>query len=295
MANLTQNRLLDLSVIDQIKYQGSRNGVAEYTRRNLRTIGRQYNRYLKAKGQRVCVASVKGFLKDLQSQQAAPTWNLSRQNLKKVIKQQPGIIDNYLKRVMIDEIFSDIKPLQPDKKITNYLSYSEVLKLMVGSSPKTGLVIEFLFKTGCRISEMINIRLMDMRVVQQVSIKLIGKGSKTRTVFIDEGLYQRIRTEFQGLFYLFEHNGMKLDRFRLYRQIKKSGQKVLSRSIHPHLLRHSTANYLLKDCGKSPKYVAEFLGHSDPAITQAMYIHERPGIEMVDMFKTNQTKKEKTA
>ncbi len=184
----------------------------------------------------------------------------------------------------MDEVFSDIKPIRPDKKITDYLSHSEVLKLILGSKPKTALIIEFLFKTGCRISEMINIRLMDVKVDNEVRIKLVGKGSRERTVFIDQALYQRIRKEFQVLFYLFEHKGKKLDRFRLYRQIKKSGQKVLSRSIHPHLLRHSTANYLLKECGKSPKYTAEFLGNS-MAVTLEMYIHERAtGSEVVDLF-----------
>ena len=286
MNNITTTKLLDLTVIDRIKYENSRSGVTAHTRRNLYTIASQYNAYLKANGQRVDAASISGFLEQLQPQQAAPTWNLSRQNLKKVIKHQPGITDNYLKRVMVDEIFSDIKPLRPDKKVTSYLSYPQVLKLILGSQPRTALIIEFLFKTGCRISEMIDVRLLDVNVGMQVRIKVTGKGSKQRTVFIDKELYYRIRKQFQGRFYLFENsNHQRLDRSNLFRKIKATGHQVLGREIHPHLFRHSTANYLLKDCGMSPKFVAEYLGHSNSAITQEMYIHERPGAEVVDLFK----------
>ena len=85
MVNITRQKLLDLSVIDHIKYKHSRNGVAEYTKRNLRTIGSQFNAYLKASGQRVDPASISGFLKQLQHKQSASTYNLSRMNLKKVI------------------------------------------------------------------------------------------------------------------------------------------------------------------------------------------------------------------
>ena len=283
MANLTAKRLLDLSVIDHIKYKGSRNGVAESTRRNLRTIGSQYNAYIKASGQRVDADSISGFLGQLQKKQSPNTANLSRMNLKKVISNQPGIRDSYLKLFMVDEIFSDIKPVRSDKKITNYLSQAEVLKLILASRLEVAIIIEFLFKTGARISELIGIRIMDVKVDRQVHLKLIGKSNKERTVFIDQELYHRIRKEFKGMFYLFEKNGRQLNRFKLYREIKHAGRKVLNRDIHPHLLRHSTANYLLKDCNRNPKFVSEYLGNS-MSVTLEMYVHERPGAEVVDLF-----------
>ncbi|MCK5050812.1 MAG: tyrosine-type recombinase/integrase [Candidatus Cloacimonetes bacterium] len=287
MTNITRSKLLDLTVIDHIKYENSRNGLAKQTRRNLRNIASQFNRYLKANGQRVDADSISEFLAQLQPQQAPPTWNLSRQNLKKVIKNQPGISNNYLKRVIVEEVFSDIKSLRPDKKVVDYLTYPQVLELILGSET-TSLIIEFLFKTGCRISELINVRNMDINVDEQVRIKLMGKGSKQRTVFIDQKLYTRIRGQFQGLHYLFENSRHhKLDRSNLYREITNAGERILGRKIHPHLLRHSTANYLLKDCSMSPKFVALYMGHSDPAITQSMYIHDKPGTEVVDLFKVD--------
>jgi integrase len=285
MALLFKKQLLELSVIDHIKSEQGRSGLAEHTRRNLRNIGKMYNAWLKLNKQQLSEKSLKCFLQNLQLKQSSATWNLSRQNLKKLLKHQPGIGDNYLKRVMIDEIFTDIKNLRQDKKVVDYLQYSQVLQLILGSDVKTALIIEFLFKTGCRISEMINIRPLDVNVDRQVRISVIGKGSKQRTVFIDHELYERISKQFKGVYYLFENSKHhKLDRSNLFRKIKAAGQEVLHRAIHPHILRHSTANYLLKDCGKSPKFVSEYLGHSDTAVTLEMYIHEQPGEEVVDLF-----------
>ena len=229
-------------------------------------------------------------------QRSAATFNLSRAHLKKLLKHQTAK-DDYTKRVLVNEIFSDIKPLRQDKRIVDYLSQSQVLQLILGSEKRLALMIEFLFKTGCRITEMINIRLQDCKVDQEVRIKIIGKGSKQRTVFIDLGLYKRIRQQFNGLFYLFENNRQhRYDRSNLFREIKKCGKQILGRDdINIHLLRHSTANFLLKECGKSPKYVAEFLGHSDPAITLSMYIHEEVGSDVVELFKYGKKRRKEMA
>ena len=65
------------------KYKGSRNGVADHIRRNLRTIGSQFNTYLRTSGQRVNAASISGFLGQLQQKQSPNTANLSRMHLKR--------------------------------------------------------------------------------------------------------------------------------------------------------------------------------------------------------------------
>lgn len=126
---------------------------------------------------------------------------------------------------------------------------------------------------------------MDIRCEKQIKVSLTGKGSKSRTVHIDYQLYESINAEFGGKHYLFENrNHHRLDRSNIFRKIKGIGKSVLGLNIHPHTMRHSTANYLLQSCGKSAKFVSEYLGHSSPAITLEMYIHEKPGDEIVDLF-----------
>jgi integrase len=285
MKLIPQNRQLDLSVIDHIKYENSRNGVSEATRQNLRVIGQQYNDYLIRTRKRINAESIISFLDDLKYQQASLTWNLSRQNLKKLLKHQPGIRDKYLGRIMVDEIFAEIKPVKQDKKVLKYLTPDQVEQLIEQSSPGLGLIFEFLFKTGCRVSELTSIRLRDITLADQVEIQLVGKGNKQRTVFIDHRLYEAIRSEFSANYYLFENrNHHQLDRSNLYRKIKNAGVEILGQEIHPHLLRHSTANYLLKTCHKSAKFVSEYLGHASPSTLMEMYIHEQPDSKVVSLF-----------
>lgn len=276
---------LDINILNHIKYNKSKNVVSELTRRNLTTIGRKFNQYLIDTSKSVNPKSIKEFLKELKIEQSPSTWNLSRQNLKTVLKYQPSIRGNYLNRVIIDEIFTDINPMKLEKKIVDYLSYDDVLSLIHCSSTTEAIIIEFLFKTGCRISELINIRIMDCFYGDEVRVRVLGKGSKVRVLYIGPDLFNRIRNHFQGKVYLFENSNHHLfDRSNLYRKIKTAGKRVLNQNIHPHILRHSTANYLLLDCGKSAKFVSEYLGHSTPAITMEMYIHDKPGSEVVELF-----------
>jgi len=287
MAALLKRKSLDLKLIKRIKYENNGNRMADHTISSLQSIGKKYNEFLHDNNLQIDKSSIIGFLQQVKMQRSAATYNLTRTHLKKLLKHHPAIKDDYTKRMLVNEIFSDIKPLRQDKKVVDYLSQSQVLQLILGSEKRLALMIEFLFKTGVRISEMINIRLQDCKVDREVRIRIriIGKGSKQRTVFITQELYHRIRKEFCGLFYLFENKRQhQYDRSNLFRQIKKSGKLILGREVNVHLLRHSTANFLLKECGKSPKYVAEFLGHSDPAVTLSMYIHEEVGAEVVGLF-----------
>jgi len=273
---------LDLTVIQHAKYNDSANMLSHHTRRNLLGIAKQFNSYLEENQLKISPATIKSFLAHLKHIQAQATWNLSRQNLKKVLKLQPQVQNNYLARMMVEEVFREIKPIAIESKIVDYLTRAEVEMLIKKSSLRLGLIISFLFVTGCRISEMIRIRLIDVSASQNIAIRILGKGSKSRRVFIPMKLFTAIRDEFRGTDWLFETKaGIKYNRSVIWRKIKRAGHDILAKDIHPHLLRHSTANYLLQECGRSANYVAEYLGHADPATTLNMYIHEKPTAEEI--------------
>lgn len=280
---------LDLSLLSGARYQDNSMILSAAARRNLLSLGKKFNLYLQQNRRKITPQTIIDFLVELKMNCAASTWNLSRQNLKRLLKLQPHVRKNYLLRLLIDEIFRDIRPLQLDRKVKDYLSGDEIDLLVNQSSPKLSLVIRTLFLTGCRISELIGIRLRDISTEQRgAALSILGKGNKIRTVYIPNDLLQKIRQEFQGRKYLFENrNGKQLDASNLWKEIKRAGNEILGRSIHPHLLRHSTANYLLQDKRKSAKYVSKYLGHSSPAITLEMYIHEQPGAEVVSLFRSS--------
>jgi integrase len=280
---------LDLSMLSGARYQDNSMILSAASRRNLLSLGKKFNNYIRVNRRKITPQSIKDFLAELKVDCAASTWNLSRQNLKRLLKLQPNVRKNYLLRLLIDEIFRDIRPLQLDRKVKDYLSEKEISDLIKGSPTRLALIIRTMFITGCRISELIGIRYRDIKTSSHnAALTILGKGNKIRTVYIPIDLLQRIRQTFRSREYLFvNRNGNQLDASNIWKQLKRSGNEILGRSIHPHLLRHSTANYLLQEKGKSAKYVAEYLGHSTPAITLDMYIHEQPGTDILNLFRSS--------
>lgn len=277
-------RRLDTTVLTRAKYQNSANIIAQNTRRNLLTTADSYNDYLKKNKDSISPQSITAFLEQQKTVLAPTTWNLTRQNLKTSLKLQPKISSSYPLKMLVEEIFRDIKPIKVDRKVNDYLTSSQIEKLATDSSKPLGLMIRFLFMTGCRISELIGIRLMDIKIAETVTISLIGKGNKQRRVFIPLELLVLIRKEFCGNNWLFETpKGRKYNRSTIWRQLKRAGIQILGREIHPHLLRHSTANHLINH-GKSPKYVSVVLGHSSSKITSDLYIHEQPQADIITLF-----------
>lgn len=153
---------------------------------------------------------------------------------------------------------------------------------IVTSPKKIALVIEVLNHTGLRISESLEIRqdaLKRPRGADFYEVKIRGKGDKERTVMIGVELVKRVKGEFGGDKYLFEHsNGKIYGSSYVSHQIAKAGRIILKKHISAHSLRHSFATRKLRE-GKTLKAVSRYLGHSSTAITADLYIHDDLGWE----------------
>ncbi len=137
--------------------------------------------------------------------------------------------------------------------------------------------------TGLRVSELIGIKLSHCKFDNRtVYIEIIGKGSKQRRIFITRELYDKIVTLFNSKTYLFETFYHKqFSRHYIWRELRKTGRKVLGKSISPHTLRHSFCTNMLLLKNKSLKAVSNYVGHSSTAITADMYIHDQLKVEDV--------------
>jgi integrase len=125
--------------------------------------------------------------------------------LKAVNKESLSAIDLY----KLEEIWkSSIPRVKIDKKIYNekILSEEEIQQLINKTNPKLSLIIEFIYKTGLRISELTQIQLQSLSLRDgNVYIPILGKGKKERRVFIKEEFYERIKNQFLGVNFLFEN------------------------------------------------------------------------------------------
>ena len=179
----------------------------------------------------------------------------------------------------IEKAFEQIDVYKTDKSVSGDECPTEdkvVAMVFAAQTKKTGLIIQFLYKTGCRVSEMTNIRLSDCEPINgYIKIRVIGKGKKERKVRIPLKLYRAIRREYGGKMWLFEsRTGKPLDRRNIGHQLRKAGRKIGLTNFHPHQLRHSRATDMLLNKAVSLKAVSKFLGHANVAITAEMYVHD---------------------
>lgn len=156
----------------------------------------------------------------------------------------------------------------------NVLTEQEVNQLITESTDKTvSLMVEFLYATGCRISEMLGILLTNMvKSNGKYIIRVLGKRRKERKVFAATALVEKVKEQFQGSVYLFEHNGEQYDRISITNRIAYQGRIILNKHISAHTFRHSCATALLERT-KNLKGVSKYLGHSSVSTTANLYVH----------------------
>jgi len=161
-------------------------------------------------------------------------------------------------------------------KPTKFFSKDEIRQLITEADPRTGMMIEFLYTTGARVTEMTGIRKRNMRQESPsvYSIRLFGKGSKERFVFINTGLRRRIQDVFHGKEWLFEtSNKTRYSARNVWRMFQEAGSSILERNLTPHCLRHSFTAHKIRETGKITA-VSLYLGHSDIATTLGEYNYE---------------------
>ena len=137
------------------------------------------------------------------------------------------------------------------------------------------LMTEFMANSGARVSEMLGIRLTDIKLNRDITITLRGKGRREREIpFSDRALLDHIKDHFRGKTYLFEHNGKRFTRQYVITMLKKAGRDLWGKEISPHTLRHSFATRAIQK-GVDVKALSEHLGHSSTSITLDMYVHTK--------------------
>lgn len=143
-------------------------------------------------------------------------------------------------------------------------------------------MLETLYASGLRVSELINLRLMDVNHIVGF-VRCMGKGSKERIVplgkiavkciehYLNAGRMEYARSGSSEYLFL-TSRGRKMSRVGFWKIIKKYAARAgIKKNITPHTLRHSFATHLLQG-GADLRSIQEMLGHADIATTQ-IYTH----------------------
>jgi integrase/recombinase XerD len=206
---------------------------------------------------------------------------VSLRNLSAFRSRESGAVD----------LLREYAPPKIPIRLPKALSMDEVNRLIEGSgsavnpwAPRDQAIVELLYASGARISELIQLELSDVDLREEsVVIKVRGKGGKER--FIPVGSYARTalhryledqrpalalksnrRSKNQPLF--LNTRGSRLSRQSAWQIIQEAATRAdLKVEVSPHSLRHSFATHLL-DGGADIRVVQELLGHSSATTTQ---------------------------
>lgn len=176
-----------------------------------------------------------------------------------------------------------------DKKLPVFLDEVEVKELLDLPDEKPlgrrdQAILELLYATGCRVSELVNMTLERIDLVNRY-VLILGKGNKERVVPLGKtccnaiNIYLLFRREIMYKYNISEHNflfinnrgGVLTDRSVRRILDKYIGFLAIRKNVSPHTIRHSFATHLLEH-GADLRAVQELLGHANLSTTQ-IYTH----------------------
>ena len=189
------------------------------------------------------------------------------------------------------DVAASVKPPKSSRRLPKAISVAEVERLLDAAGPaaesadsmssirvRDRALLELLYATGARVSEVVNLDLDDL--VDPTLVRLFGKGAKERIVpvggFAQRALQAylvRIRPALASLgkgtpALFLNQRGGRLSRQSAWQIISDAASAAeLQGEISPHTLRHSFATHLLEG-GADVRVVQELLGHSSVATTQ---------------------------
>ena len=226
--------------------------------------------------------------------------NYLENNLKSSIitrNQRLAAIKSFCNYVLEEDVENHIDLLRilkiskkkAESKEIDYLTKDELNKYLsvISTDNRKGVrdytLINLLYDSGCRESELINIKVNDLDLDNNPCVTLYGKGRKHRTIPITYETRNLIN-KYIKLFrlsnydYLFCGNGSNKASSKMIVHIVKKYAKLskINKNIHPHVFRHSRAMHMLEN-NIALIDISNFLGHSSVTTTE---IYAKANIEL---------------
>ncbi len=269
---------MDKYIKDYLEYIDSIKKYSKYTVINYQNDLEKFNGYIKDNNiKNITYKDIRGYI--------AYLYNINESN--KTITRNISSLRSFFKYLVKNKRIENnpmtlITNPKTDMLLPHYLKYDEVEKLLMvtsSSNPydiRDNLIIELLYSTGIRVSELVNIKISDIDLNEE-SIKVFGKGKKMRIVYFGDVCknkikkYLSIRNSNNEYLLLNKRDSKLSDRSvrKIFEDIIRLNH--LDIAFSPHTLRHTYATHMLND-GADVRTVQELLGHSSVSTT-GIYTH----------------------
>ena len=167
-----------------------------------------------------------------------------------------------------------IRRPKKDKKLPIILSKQEIVKMIEATDNlKHKLIIQILYGSGLRISEVVNLQINDIDFNRRIIIIKSGKGKKDRITILSKQILENINNylrQYHPMAYLFEsyEPGKKINIRSAQKVVINAMKKAnIGKEATAHSLRHSFTTHLL-EAGTDIRYIQELLGHARLETTQ---------------------------
>ena len=280
-----------------VSYLGEERSASYNTQISYERDLRKLKEYLEGQGilkvQEVSETSLNSYILFLEKEGKAAS------TVSRYIASFKGFFEYCLKHgVIANDPAERLKPPKVEKKFPQILTISETQKLMEGPDVKSekGIrdkaMLELLYATGIRVSELISLKMSDMNLAMEYVVchekskdRIIpfGNAAKEALVVYLEKTREHMLDDSESEYLFVNCSGKPMSRQGFWKLIKHYAEKAgIEKEITPHTFRHSFAAHLLEN-GADVQSVQKMMGHADVSTTQ-MYVEMQAG-NVRDVYK----------
>lgn len=246
-------------------------GISDQTAKSYRANLKKFNNYVNKPAGDVTTTDIRDFITYLSE---------VRKNRNTTVQSSIGTLRSFYGWLHNEEIISHnptvhIKAMKIDKKGLRHPLTPEQMEMLRDACEtyREKAIIEFLYSSGCRVSEAVQIDLENIDFERRC-VSVIGKGSIRRTIFFSvksKLMIQKYISERDGgtaLFCAARSPYKRLGKTSVEKIVSGLGKRAgISKRVHPHVLRHTLASDLL-NAGMDITIIQRVLGHSSVGVTE---------------------------
>ena len=252
-----------LDILEKLETELKLRGFSQHTLRAYITANKLFLEWIKKQPEQVTEQDIKSYLAHLISDKNILASSIA---LKKAALK--FLFDEILKKNIVN-----LKTPKIPKHVPVVLTKDEVRQLIDSAgSHKSKVMIQFLYSSGLRLSELINLKVNDLEIKEKIGWVRKGKGSKDRIFILSDNLIKELEKYKLTLDpdekYLFPGIKGHISSRNVQKIVEKAAERAgLKKKVYPHMLRHCFATHLL-EAGVDIRKIQELLGHSNLQTTQ---------------------------